>query len=317
MICVNFEKDVLWQVLTVRVDELVGKVSSLRNNGKDLYFKSKELGSPYGTVILTKDELYIQVFERFKDDERYKDKDNLEDIFRDSYNGIDKPNNIFNVVYSILSKAILVKTKLDVLDNEYRQKMLDLTTSKLSTERLAEKVKNLTVMYDNKQKTSEKFKEIYNKLVFCGNGITNGEGHVSDKYKDIYIWIKDVILLSYKLNNLANVDNGIYAQFKIVNLENWIPRTFSDSHPIQIRENIKESLVLSINNVLFIPCKGFLEDMGGRFLESARLDKQNELFRDLLSGKIKKNWFTEDFDFQDLEDAASFYRAVHDKLILF
>ena len=317
MICVNFEKDVLWQVLTVQVDELVGKVSSLRNNGKDLYFKSKELGSPYGTVILTKDELYIQVFERFKDDERYKDKDNLEDIFRDSYNGIDKPNNIFNVVYSILSKAILVKTKLDVLDNEYRQKMLDLTTSKLSIERLAEKVKNLTVMYDNKQKTSEKFKEIYNKLVFCGNGITNGEGHVSDKYKDIYIWIKDVILLSYKLNNLANVDNGIYAQFKIVNLENWIPRTFSDSHPIQIRENIKESLVLSINNVLFIPCKGFLEDMGGRFLESARLDKQNELFRDLLSGKIKKNWFTEDFDFQDLEDAASFYRAVHDKLILF
>ena len=315
MICVNFEKDVLWQVLTVQVDELVGKVSSLRNNGKDLYFKSKELGIPYGTVILTKDELYIQVFERFKDDERYKEKDNFEGVFYDSYNGIDKPNNIFNVVYNILSRAILTKTKLDVLDNEYRQKMLDLTTSKLSTERLAEKVKNLTVMYDNKQKTSEKFKEIYNELVFCGNGITNGEGHVSDKYKDIYIWIKDVILLSYKLNNLANVDNGIYAQFKIANLEDWIPRTFSGSHPIQIRENIKESLVLSINNVLFIPCKGFLEDKGGRFLESARLDKQQELFCDLLFRKIKKNWFSEDFGFQDLEDAVSFYRAVHDKLI--
>jgi hypothetical protein len=315
MICVNFEKDVFWQVLTVQVDELVDKVSSLRNNGKELYFKSKELGIPYGTVILTKEELYTQVFERFKDDERYKEKDNFEGIFHDSYNGIDKANNIFNVIYNILSRAILVKTKLDVLDNEYRQKMLDLTTSKLSTERLAEKVKNLTVMYDNKQKTSEKFKEIYNKLVFCGNGIAGGQGHLSNKYKDIYIWLKDMILISYQLNNLADVDNGIYAQFKIANIEDWIPRTFAGSHPIQFSENIRASLVLSINNVLFVPCKDYLEDMEGRFLEPARKDEHYELFHDLFSGKIKKNWFSEDFGFQDLEDATSFYRAVYDKLI--
>ena len=37
MICVNFEKDVLWQVLTVQVDELVDKIFSLKNDGEKLF----------------------------------------------------------------------------------------------------------------------------------------------------------------------------------------------------------------------------------------------------------------------------------------
>ena len=136
MICVNFEKDVLWQVLTVQVDELVDKIFSLKNDGEKLFLSDKN----HNTIILTKDELYIQVFERFKDDERYKIKDNFEGIFRDSYNGIDKPDNIFNVVYNTLARTIRMKANPDVLDREYRQKMLELITSSTSTETIVEKV---------------------------------------------------------------------------------------------------------------------------------------------------------------------------------
>jgi hypothetical protein len=311
MICVNFEKDVLWQVLTVQVDELVDKIFSLKNDGEKLFLSDKN----HNTIILTKDELYIQVFERFKDDERYKIKDNFEGIFRDSYNGIDKPDNIFNVVYNTLARTIRMKANPDVLDREYRQKMLELTTSSTSTETIVEKVKILTVSYEQKQEISSGLKKVYEKLIFCGNGIAGGQGHVSNKYKDIYIWLKDVILISYQLNNFVDVNDGVYAQFKIVNIENWIPKTFSCSHPIQFTENIRVSLALVINNALFIPCKGYLKDAEGRFLEPARQDEHYELFRNLFSGKIKKSWFSEDFDFQDLEDAVSFYRATYDKLI--
>ena len=311
MICVNFEKDVLWQVLTVQVDELVNKIFSLKNDGEKLFLSDKN----HNTIILTKDELYIQVFERFKDDERYKIKDNFEGIFRDSYNGIDKPDNIFNVVYNTLARTIRMKSYPDVLDREYRQKMLELTTSSTSTETIVEKVKILTVSYEQKQEISSGLKKVYEKLIFCGNGIAGGQGHVSNKYKDIYIWLKDVILISYQLNNFVDVNDGVYAQFKIVNIENWIPKTFSCSHPIQFTENIRVSLALVINNALFIPCKGYLKDAEGRFLEPARQDEHYELFRNLFSGKIKKSWFSEDFDFQDLEDAVSFYRATYDKLI--
>ena len=311
MICVNFEKDVLWQVLTVQVDELVNKIFSLKNDGEKLFLSDKN----HNTIILTKDELYIQVFERFKDDERYKIKDNFEGIFRDSYNGIDKPDNIFNVVYNTLARTIRMKANPDVLDREYRQKMLELTTSSTSTETIVEKVKILTVSYEQKQEISSGLKKVYEKLIFCGNGIAGGQGHVSNKYKDIYIWLKDVILISYQLNNFVDVNDGVYAQFKIVNIENWIPKTFSCSHPIQFTENIRVSLALVINNALFIPCKGYLKDAEGRFLEPARQDEHYELFRNLFSGKIKKSWFSEDFDFQDLEDAVSFYRATYDKLI--
>lgn len=311
MICVNFEKDVLWQVLTVQVDELVDKIFSLKNDGEKLFLSDKN----HNTIILTKDELYIQVFERFKDDERYKIKDNFEGIFRDSYNGIDKPDNIFNVVYNTLARTIRMKVNPDVFDREYRQKMLELTTSSTSTETIVEKVKILTVSYEQKQEISSGLKKVYEKLIFCGNGIAGGQGHVSNKYKDIYIWLKDVILISYQLNNFVDVNDGVYAQFKIVNIENWIPKTFSCSHPIQFTENIRVSLALVINNALFIPCKGYLKDAEGRFLEPARQDEHYELFRNLFSGKIKKSWFSEDFDFQDLEDAVSFYRATYDKLI--
>lgn len=311
MICVNFEKDVLWQVLTVQVDELVDKIFSLKNDGEKLFLSDKN----HNTIILTKDELYIQVFERFKDDERYKIKDNFEGIFRDSYNGIDKPDNIFNVVYNTLARTIRMKANPDVFDREYRQKMLELTTSSTSTETIVEKVKILTVSYEQKQEISSGLKKVYEKLIFCGNGIAGGQGHVSNKYKDIYIWLKDVILISYQLNNFVDVNDGVYAQFKIVNIENWIPKTFSCSHPIQFTENIRVSLALVINNALFIPCKGYLKDAEGRFLEPARQDEHYELFRNLFSGKIKKSWFSEDFDFQDLEDAMSFYRATYDKLI--
>lgn len=311
MICVNFEKDVLWQVLTVQVDELVDKIFSLKNDGEKLFLSDKN----HNTIILTKDELYIQVFERFKDDERYKIKDNFEGIFRDSYNGIDKPDNIFNVVYNTLARTIRMKANPDAFDREYRQKMLELTTSSTSTETIVEKVKILTVSYEQKQEISSGLKKVYEKLIFCGNGIAGGQGHVSNKYKDIYIWLKDVILISYQLNNFVDVNDGVYAQFKIVNIENWIPKTFSCSHPIQFTENIRVSLALVINNALFIPCKGYLKDAEGRFLEPARQDEHYELFRNLFSGKIKKSWFSEDFDFQDLEDAVSFYRATYDKLI--
>lgn len=311
MICVNFEKDVLWQVLTVQVDELVDKIFSLKNDGEKLFLSDKN----HNTIILTKDELYIQVFERFKDDERYKIKDNFEGIFRDSYNGIDKPDNIFNVVYNTLARTIRMKANPDVFDREYRQKMLELTTSSTSTETIVEKVKILTVSYEQKQEISSGLKKVYEELIFCGNGIAGGQGHVSNKYKDIYIWLKDVILISYQLNNFVDVNDGVYAQFKIVNIENWIPKTFSCSHPIQFTENIRVSLALVINNALFIPCKGYLKDAEGRFLEPARQDEHYELFRNLFSGKIKKSWFSENFDFQDLEDAVSFYRATYDKLI--
>lgn len=263
MICVNFEKDVLWQVLTVQVDELVDKIFSLKNDGEKLFLSDKN----HNTIILTKDELYIQVFERFKDDERYKIKDNFEGIFRDSYNGIDKPDNIFNVVYNTLARTIRMKANPDVFDREYRQKMLELTTSSTSTETIVEKVKILTVSYEQKQEISSGLKKVYEKLIFCGNSIAGGQGHVSNKYKDIYIWLKDVILISYQLNNFVDVNDGVYAQFKIVNIENWIPKTFSCSHPIQFTENIRVSLALVINNALFIPCKGYLKDAEGRFLE--------------------------------------------------
>ena len=311
MIYVNFEKDVLWQVLTVQVDELVDNFFSLKNDGEKLFFADEN----HNVVVLTKDELYIQVFERFKDDERYKTKDTFEGVFRDSYNGIDKLDNIFNVVYSNLVRTISMKANPDVLDKEYRQKMLELTASSMSTEIIVEKVKDLTDSYEQKQKVSDSLKKVYDMLIFCGNGIAGGQGHLSNKYKDIYIWLKDVILLSYQLNNLADVEDGSYAQFKIANIENWIPKTFSCLHPIQFTENIRASLVLVINNVLFVPCKDYLKDMEGRFLEPARQDEHYELFRNLFSGKIKKNWFSEDFGFQDLEDATSFYRAVYDKLI--
>lgn len=215
MICVNFEKDVLWQVLTVQVDELVDKIFSLKNDGEKLFLSDKN----HNTIILTKDELYIQVFERFKDDERYKIKDNFEGIFRDSYNGIDKPDNIFNVVYNTLARTIRMKANPDVFDREYRQKMLELTTSSTSTETIVEKVKILTVSYEQKQEISSGLKKVYEKLIFCGNGIAGGQGHVSNKYKDIYIWFKDVILISYQLNNFVDVNDGVYAQFKIVNIE--------------------------------------------------------------------------------------------------
>lgn len=311
MICVNFEKDVLWQVLTVQVDEIVDEVFSLKNDGEKLFLSNEN----HNTVILSKGGLYDLVRERFENDERLKTTGNFESIFRDSYTGIDKSNNIFNVVYNTLAIAIRMKANPDILDKEYRQKMLELTESSIPTEIIVEKVKDLTDSYEQKQKVSDNLKKVYDMLIFCGNGLSGGQGHVSNKYKDIYIWLKDVILLSYQLNNLADVDYGIYAQFKIANIENWIPKTFSCSHPIQFTENIRASLVLVINNVLFIPCKDYLKDMEGRFLEPARQDEHYELFRNLFSGKIKKKWFSEDFDFQDLEDAASFYREVHDKLI--
>ena len=89
-------------------------------------------------------------------------------------------------------------------------------------------------------------------MIFCGSGVTGGVGYVSDEYKEIYVWLKDLILLSYQLNNLTDVEgDNVFALFRVGNWEEWIPRTFLGRNLIQTRETIKESLVLSVGDVLF------------------------------------------------------------------
>ena len=312
MISRRFEKNVLWQVLTVQVINITDKF--LINDGEKFYF----LKNGYNITLLTKDELYDSVFERLKNNERVKETGSFEGLFRDSYTGVNKHNNIFNVVYDVLAKTIQMKSNLESWDNDYRQKMsILMENKKLSTEKLVKRLKDLTDSYESKQYIYDELKEIYDRLIFCGSGVTGGVGYVSDEYKEIYVWLKDLILLSYQLNNLTDVeDDNVFALFRVGNWEEWIPRTFSGRNLIQTRETIKESLVLSVGDVLFIPC--YLDDKETateRFLETIRLKEGFLFFSRLFSEQIKKNWFVEDFDFKDLEDATHFYRAMNDKLM--
>lgn len=319
MISRRFEKNVLWQVLTVQVKKGLDRCFSLKNNGEELSFSDKYINNSndiVDIVILTKDELYQQVLERFENNELFKKTNSFEELFRLSDSGTRDPNHISNVIFDILVRAISMKANPNVLDKEYKEKILELTTSSLNTGEIANKLKDLTAFYENQQKVSDRLNEIYGELILSGNGISRGQGHFSDRYRDIYIWIRDVVLLSYQLNNFIDNDE-VFAQFKIGGFEEWLPRTYSSSGPRQTREKIKQSLVLSVNDVLFIPCQNFLNntEIEERFLEAIRLDKEHLFFSELFSGQIKKNWFVEDFDFQDLEDATSFYRAMKDKLI--
>lgn len=316
MISRRFEKNVLWQVLTVQVKKSLDRCFALKNNGEELSFSDK-YDAPCDIVILTKDELYQQVIERFKDNELFKKTNSFEEIFRLSSSGIHEPNHISNVVFDILTRAIRMKANPNVLEKEYKKKIMDLTVSSLPTGKIADEIKELTASYENQQKISDKLNEIYDELIFSGNGITCGQGHFSDRYRDIYIWVRDIVLLSYQLNNFADVDDEIFAQFRIGNLEDWIPKAFSSPTSIQIRESIKQSLVLSINDVLFIPCKDFLynTETEERFLEAIRLDQEYILFFNVFFAPIQKKWFTEEFASQSLEDTVFFCRAVKDKFI--
>lgn len=320
MISRRFEKNVLWQVLTVQVKKGLDRCFSLKNNGEELSFSDKYINNSndiVDIVILTKDELYQQVLERFENNELFKKTNSFEELFRLSDSGTRDPNHISNVIFDILVRAISMKANPNVLDKEYKGKILELTTSSLNTGEIANKLKDLTAFYENQQKVSDRLNEIYGELILSGNGISRGQGHFSDRYRDIYIWIRDIVLLSYQLNNFADVDDEIFAQFRIGNLEDWIPKTFSGTNPINIRETIKQSLVLSVDDVLFIPCKEYLSyvEKEERFLEAIRLDQDHILFFNVFFASIQKKWFAEEFAFESLEDAMSFYRAVKDKFI--
>lgn len=320
MISRRFEKNVLWQVLTVQVEEGLDRGLLIKNNGEELSYSDKYIKTSndvVDVVILTKDELYQQALERFKDNELFKKTNSFEEIFRLSSSGIHEPNHISNVVFDILARAIRMKANPNVLEKEYKKKIMDLTVSSLPTGKIAYEIKELTASYENQQKISDKLNEIYDELIFSGNGISCGQGHFSDRYRDIYIWIRDIILLSYQLNNFADVDDEIFAQFRIGNLEDWISKTFSGTNPIDIRETIKQSLVLSVDDVLFIPCKEYLTyvEKEERFLEAIRLDREHILFFNVFFATIQKKWFAGEFAFQSLEGAVSFCRAVQDKFI--
>lgn len=317
MISRRFEKNILWQVLTVQVEKGLDRCFVLKNNGEELSYSDKYIDIPCDIVILTKDELYQQVLERFKNSELFKKTNSFEEVFRLSDSGIKDTNHISNVIFDILVRAISMKANPDVLDKEYKEKILELTTSSLNTLEIANKLKDLTAFYENQQKISDQLNEIYGELILSGNGISRGQGHFSDRYRDIYIWVRDIVLLSYQLNNFADVDDEIFAQFRIGNLEEWIPKTFSSFNPIQIRESIEQSLVLSINDVLFIPCKEYLTyvEKEERFLEAIRLDREHILFFNVFFASIQKKWFAEEFAFESLEDVVSFWRAVQDKFI--
>ena len=317
MISRRFEKNVLWQVLTVQVEKGLDRCSMLQNNGEELSYSNKYIDIPCDVVILTKDELYQQTLERFENDELFKKANSFEEIFRLSDSGMKNPNHISNVIFDILIRAISMKANPDVLDKEYKAKILELATSSLNTGEIANKLKDLTASYKNQQKISDRLNEIYGELILSGNGISRGQGHFSDRYRDIYILIRDIILLSYQLNNFADVNDEIFAQFRIGNLEDWIPKTFSGTNPINIRETIKQSLVLSVDDVLFVPCKEYLSyvEKEERFLEAIRLDKEHILFFNVFFASIQKKWFVEEFAFESLEDVVSFWRAVQDKFI--
>ena len=74
MISRRIDKNVLWQVLTVQVKKGLDRCFSLKNNGEELSFSDKYINNSndiVDIVILTKDELYQQVLERFENNELF------------------------------------------------------------------------------------------------------------------------------------------------------------------------------------------------------------------------------------------------------